>query len=107
RAREGGAVRPLSLLEAHNPGSGVGEPPRRHPTGGARPHDQHIGVVVDRSIEAAAVSALPSGGISAHCQPLYRRSSRLIVDVDTHWEATGYAGGGHPLDPWLDRLPSG
>jgi predicted TIM-barrel fold metal-dependent hydrolase len=31
----------------------------------------------------------------------------LIVDVDTHWEATRYADGGHPLEPWLDRLPRG
>ena len=30
----------------------------------------------------------------------------MIVDVDTHWEATGYAPGGHPLEPWLDQLPT-
>jgi len=29
----------------------------------------------------------------------------MIVDVDTHWEATGYGRGEHPLDPWLDHLP--
>ena len=31
----------------------------------------------------------------------------MIVDVDTHWEATTYARGEHPLEPWLDRLPTG
>jgi predicted TIM-barrel fold metal-dependent hydrolase len=31
----------------------------------------------------------------------------VIVDVDTHWESTGYADGDHPLEPWLDRLPRG
>ena len=30
----------------------------------------------------------------------------MIVDVDTHWEATGYAAGDHPLEPWLDQLPT-
>ena len=30
----------------------------------------------------------------------------MIVDVDTHWEATGYAPGDHPLEPWLDQLPT-
>jgi len=29
----------------------------------------------------------------------------MIVDVDTHWEATRFAPGAHPLEPWLDRLP--
>jgi predicted TIM-barrel fold metal-dependent hydrolase len=29
----------------------------------------------------------------------------MIVDVDTHWELTGYAPGEHPLEPWLDQLP--
>src|SRR5262249_53518763 len=28
-----------------------------------------------------------------------------IVDVDTHWEAKGYADGEHPLEPWRDQLP--
>jgi predicted TIM-barrel fold metal-dependent hydrolase len=31
----------------------------------------------------------------------------VIVDVDTHWEAVGYDSGEHPLEPWLDELPSG
>jgi predicted TIM-barrel fold metal-dependent hydrolase len=31
----------------------------------------------------------------------------MIVDVDTHWEATTYSPGEHPLEPWLDRLPGG
>ena len=31
----------------------------------------------------------------------------MIVDVDTHWEATTYADGEHPLEPWLDQLPNG
>ncbi len=31
----------------------------------------------------------------------------MIVDVDTHWEATGFEDGRHPLEPWLDRVPSG
>jgi predicted TIM-barrel fold metal-dependent hydrolase len=30
----------------------------------------------------------------------------MIIDVDTHWEATGYAPGEHPLEPWLDELPT-
>ena len=30
----------------------------------------------------------------------------MIIDVDTHWEATGYAAGEHPLEPWLDQLPT-
>ena len=30
----------------------------------------------------------------------------MIVDVDTHWEGTGYAPGDHPLEPWLDQLPT-
>jgi predicted TIM-barrel fold metal-dependent hydrolase len=29
----------------------------------------------------------------------------VIVDVDTHWEATAFAEGEHPLEPWLDVLP--
>jgi hypothetical protein len=29
----------------------------------------------------------------------------MIIDVDSHWEAKGYAPGGHPLEPWLERLP--
>jgi predicted TIM-barrel fold metal-dependent hydrolase len=29
----------------------------------------------------------------------------MIIDVDTHWEATTYAPGAHPLEPWLDQLP--
>src|SRR4051812_4977437 len=28
-----------------------------------------------------------------------------VVDVDTHWESTGYGTGDHPLQPWLDQLP--
>jgi predicted TIM-barrel fold metal-dependent hydrolase len=31
----------------------------------------------------------------------------MIIDVDTHWEATSYGAGGHPLEPWRDRLPHG
>ena len=31
----------------------------------------------------------------------------MIIDVDTHWEATTYASGEHPLEPWLDQLPNG
>jgi predicted TIM-barrel fold metal-dependent hydrolase len=31
----------------------------------------------------------------------------MIIDVDTHWEATHYAPGAHPLEPWLDQLPDG
>ena len=31
----------------------------------------------------------------------------MIIDVDTHWEATTYAGGEHPLEPWLAQLPTG
>jgi predicted TIM-barrel fold metal-dependent hydrolase len=30
----------------------------------------------------------------------------MIVDVDTHWEATRYAAGEHPLAPWLDQIPT-
>jgi predicted TIM-barrel fold metal-dependent hydrolase len=30
-----------------------------------------------------------------------------VVDVDTHWESTGYGGGEHPLEPWRDDLPAG
>ena len=29
----------------------------------------------------------------------------MIIDVDTHWEATSYADGTFPLDPWRDHLP--
>jgi predicted TIM-barrel fold metal-dependent hydrolase len=29
----------------------------------------------------------------------------MIIDVDTHWEATSYASGEHPLEPWRDQLP--
>jgi predicted TIM-barrel fold metal-dependent hydrolase len=29
----------------------------------------------------------------------------MIIDVDSHWEAKGYARGAHPLEPWLERLP--
>ena len=28
-----------------------------------------------------------------------------VIDVDTHWESAEFLNGGHPLDPWLDRLP--
>ena len=31
----------------------------------------------------------------------------MIIDVDSHWEATTYAAGEHPLEPWLDQLPTG
>lgn len=30
----------------------------------------------------------------------------MIIDVDTHWETTGFAPGEHPLEPWLDRFPA-
>jgi predicted TIM-barrel fold metal-dependent hydrolase len=30
-----------------------------------------------------------------------------VIDVDTHWEATQFAAGEHPLEPWLDRFPDG
>ena len=29
----------------------------------------------------------------------------MIIDVDSHWEATTYEPGAHPLAPWSDRLP--
>jgi predicted TIM-barrel fold metal-dependent hydrolase len=29
-----------------------------------------------------------------------------IIDVDTHWESTHFDAGEHPLEPWLDRVPS-
>jgi predicted TIM-barrel fold metal-dependent hydrolase len=29
----------------------------------------------------------------------------MIIDVDTHWEATSYAGDEFPLAPWRDQLP--
>ena len=29
-----------------------------------------------------------------------------VVDVDTHWESTAFAPDAHPLEPWLDRIPS-
>jgi len=29
----------------------------------------------------------------------------MIIDVDSHWEAKGYARGGHPLEPWVEQLP--
>ena len=29
-----------------------------------------------------------------------------VIDVDTHWEATGLDRSEHPLEPWLDRVPS-
>src|SRR4051794_37680637 len=29
-----------------------------------------------------------------------------VIDVDTHWESTHFEVGEHPLEPWLDRLPS-
>lgn len=28
-----------------------------------------------------------------------------VIDVDTHWEATQFGPGEHPLEPWLDRFP--
>jgi predicted TIM-barrel fold metal-dependent hydrolase len=31
----------------------------------------------------------------------------MIVDVDSHWELGQTAPGEHPLEPWLDRLPTG
>jgi predicted TIM-barrel fold metal-dependent hydrolase len=30
-----------------------------------------------------------------------------VIDVDTHWEVARFAPGEHPLEPWLDRLPTG
>jgi predicted TIM-barrel fold metal-dependent hydrolase len=30
-----------------------------------------------------------------------------VIDVDTHWEVAAFAPREHPLEPWLDRLPSG
>ena len=27
-----------------------------------------------------------------------------VVDVDSHWEISGFAPGDHPLAPWLDRV---
>ena len=29
-----------------------------------------------------------------------------VIDVDTQWEATVFAPEAHPLEPWLDRIPS-
>src|SRR5215213_6484725 len=29
-----------------------------------------------------------------------------VIDVDTHWESTAFEPGAHPLEPWLDRVPS-
>ena len=29
----------------------------------------------------------------------------MIIDVDTHWEATSYASDEFPLAPWRDQLP--
>lgn len=29
-----------------------------------------------------------------------------VIDVDTHWETTGFAPGGHPLQPWIDQFPA-
>lgn len=29
----------------------------------------------------------------------------MIVDVDSHWEVDRYADEGHPLEPWIDRIP--
>lgn len=31
----------------------------------------------------------------------------MIIDVDSHWEATTYAAGEHPLEPWMEQLPTG
>ena len=31
----------------------------------------------------------------------------VIIDVDTHWEATTFGAGEHPLEPWRDQLPDG
>ncbi len=30
----------------------------------------------------------------------------MIIDVDSHWEATRFAKGEHPLEPWIDQLPN-
>lgn len=30
-----------------------------------------------------------------------------VIDVDTHWETGTFAPGTHPLEPWLDRIPTG
>ncbi len=30
-----------------------------------------------------------------------------VIDVDTHWETSKWAGTEHPLAPWLSTLPSG
>jgi predicted TIM-barrel fold metal-dependent hydrolase len=29
-----------------------------------------------------------------------------VIDVDTHWEVSEFAAGEHPLEPWLEQLPS-
>ena len=29
-----------------------------------------------------------------------------VIDVDTHWETGAFAPGEHPLQPWLDRIPT-
>ena len=29
-----------------------------------------------------------------------------VIDVDTHWEVSEFAVGEHPLEPWLEQLPS-
>ena len=31
----------------------------------------------------------------------------MIVDVDTHWETTGFARSDDPLGPWRDQMPDG
>ena len=31
----------------------------------------------------------------------------MIVDVDTHWETTGFETNGDPLGPWREQLPGG
>jgi predicted TIM-barrel fold metal-dependent hydrolase len=30
----------------------------------------------------------------------------VVIDVDTHWEATAFPPGTHPLERWLDDIPS-
>lgn len=30
-----------------------------------------------------------------------------VIDVDTHWEIDRFEPGEHPLEPWIDRFPTG
>ena len=73
-----------------------------------------VGTLDSCSGRALRVVRYGSGGsVRSARRRRQRRTSRIeplswagvIIDVDSHWERTGFAPGEFPLSPWRDRFP--